>query len=83
MPDGVSYNHETVSLDGETFSRCEFRACRLIYSGGQPARFDNCKFDTCDWKLQGAAVQLYAADGSSMRLSPTVATPNPCSPRTA
>jgi hypothetical protein len=60
MPDGVSYNHETVSLDGETFRRCEFRACRLVYSGGAPAQFDNCKFDTCEWKLQGAAALTVA-----------------------
>jgi hypothetical protein len=55
MPDGLSYNHETVALDGEIFSRCEFRACRLVYSGGEPAKFDDCKFEACEWKLQGAA----------------------------
>ena len=60
MPDGVKYNHETIALDGETFSRCEFRACLLVYSGGEPARFDDCQFDACDWKLQGAATDTLA-----------------------
>ncbi len=55
MPDGVSFHHETIALDGESFSRCEFRACRLVYSGGEPAKFDDCKFDACEWKLQGEA----------------------------
>ena len=60
MPEGVSYHHETIALDGEAFSRCEFRACRLVYAGGQPTRFDDCKFDACEWKLQGAAADTLA-----------------------
>jgi hypothetical protein len=60
MPDGASYNHETVPLDGESFSRCEFRACRLVYSGGEPPQFDGCKFEDCEWKLQGAAADTVA-----------------------
>lgn len=55
MTDGVSYNHETVALDGETFTDCEFRACRLVYSGGKPPLFSGCRFDDCEWKLQGPA----------------------------
>ena len=55
MPDNVHYNHETVPLDGEVFSHCEFRACRLVYAGGEPPRFDHCRFEDCDWKLDGAA----------------------------
>ena len=60
MPDGLNFNHETVALDGETFSRCEFRACRLVYSGGEPPKFDDCKFEACEWKLQGAAALTLA-----------------------
>jgi hypothetical protein len=55
MPDSTSYHHETVILDGEVFSGCDFRACRLVYAGGEPPKFDNCRFDACDWKLEGAA----------------------------
>jgi hypothetical protein len=60
MPDGMSYNHETITLDGETFRDCEFRACRLVYSGGEAPKFDSCRFDECDWKLEGAAAQTLA-----------------------
>ena len=37
MPNNVAYSHETVVLEAETFSGCEFRDCRLIYAGGEPA----------------------------------------------
>jgi hypothetical protein len=60
MPEKVAYNHETVALDGESFSDCEFRACRLVYAGGAAARFDRCRFEDCEWKLEGAAAQTLA-----------------------
>ena len=60
MSDQVSYHHETVALDGEAFSACEFRSCRLIYSGGEPPRFDACRFEDCEWKLEGPAALTLA-----------------------
>lgn len=60
MPSGVNYNHETVGLDGEIFSNCEFRACRLLYSGGEPPVFDDCRFDACEWKFEGPAANTLA-----------------------
>jgi hypothetical protein len=60
MPDNVSYNHETVVLDGQAFSQCEFQDCRLLYSGGEAPTFDNCKFQACEWKLDGPAAQTLA-----------------------
>jgi hypothetical protein len=63
MSDGLAmqtatiFNHETVALDGEAFSDCEFRACRLVYSGGVPPSFDGCRFDDCEWKLDDAAAR--------------------------
>lgn len=55
MPSGESYNHQTVVLDGETFSNCDFVACRLVYSGGKLPEFESCRFDNCDWKFEEAA----------------------------
>ena len=55
MQVGISYNHQTVTLDGETFSNCEFAACRLIYAGGPLPEFDGCRFDACEWKFEDAA----------------------------
>ena len=57
MQDGLNYNHQTVMLDGETFSGCEFAACRLVYSGGKPPKFESCRFTDCEWKFEGAAAQ--------------------------
>ena len=60
MPSGVIYNHETVALDGETFTDCEFRDSRLVYSGGEPPVFKQCKFHDCDWKQDDAAARTLA-----------------------
>ncbi len=60
MPDGLSYSHETVALDGETFTSCEFRDCRMVYAGGEPPVFDRCKFVDCDWKQDEAAARTLA-----------------------
>ena len=57
MPSGIRYNHETVVLDGETFSDCEFRDSRLVYSGGEVPSFSRCKFDGCEWKLDDSAAR--------------------------
>ncbi len=60
MPSGVIYNHETVQLDGEVFSECEFRESRLVYSGGAPPVFEQCRFDGCEWKQDDAAARTLA-----------------------
>jgi hypothetical protein len=60
MADGAIYNHETVALDGETFSSCEFRDCRLVYAGGEPPAFRDCRIEDCDWKFEDAAANTLA-----------------------
>lgn len=55
MQTATIFNHETVILDGEAFSDCEFRSCRMIYAGGESPQFGNCKFDSCEWRFDGAA----------------------------
>lgn len=60
MPSSVIFNHETVLLDGETFSGCEFRASRLVYAGGEPPVFTECRFDGCEWKYDEAAARTLA-----------------------
>lgn len=57
MHNGEIYNHETVAMDGETFSGCEFRDCRLVYAGGEPPLFTDCSFIGCDWKFDEAAAR--------------------------
>ncbi|MDZ4370533.1 MAG: hypothetical protein U1C74_03825 [Phenylobacterium sp.] len=60
MPSGVIYNHETVQLDGENFTDCEFRDSRLVYAGGAPPVFSSCLFVSCDWKHEDAAARTLA-----------------------
>lgn len=60
MQTATIFNHETVALDGEHFSDCEFRDCRMVYTGGQPPVFEGCRFDGCDWKFDDAAARTLA-----------------------
>jgi len=60
MQTGASYNHETITLDGESFTDCEFRDCRLVYSGGGVPVFENCKVENCEWKFEDAAARTLA-----------------------
>lgn len=60
MQTATIFNHETVALDGEGFSDCEFRGCRLVYAGGQPPMLRNCRFHDCEWKFEGAASSTLA-----------------------
>ncbi|MDR3508566.1 MAG: hypothetical protein P4L64_11760 [Caulobacteraceae bacterium] len=60
MQTATIYNHETVVLDGESFSDCEFRSCRMTYSGGPVAHFENCRFSDCEWKFDDAAARTLA-----------------------
>ena len=57
METATIFNHETVKLDGEAFTDCEFRDCRLIYSGGESPIFDGCRFSDCEWRMEGAAAR--------------------------
>ncbi|WP_309604889.1 hypothetical protein [Phenylobacterium sp.] len=60
MPAGTIYNHETVTLDGEEYADCEFRDCRMVFSGGAPPAFDSCRFDGCEWKFEDGAANTLA-----------------------
>ena len=60
MQTATIFNLETVPLDGEMFADCEFRECRMVYSGGKPPVFDNCRFDACDWRFDDAAANTLA-----------------------
>jgi hypothetical protein len=53
----MQYSHQTVQLDGQAFSHCEFDVCRLVYAGGEAPSFDSCRFDNCEWRFEGAAAE--------------------------
>ena len=60
MQTATIFNHETVVLDGQDFSDCEFRECRMVYNGGPPPDFRDCRFEKCDWKFEDAAANTLA-----------------------
>jgi hypothetical protein len=60
MQTATIFNHETVALDGEHYVDCEFRVCRMLYSGGETPIFENCRFDGCEWKFDDAATRTLA-----------------------
>jgi len=60
MQTATIYNHETVALDDEHFEDCEFQDCRMVYRGGKPPRFENCRFNGCDWLFDDAAARTLA-----------------------
>ena len=60
MQTAIIFNHETVALDGERYSGCEFRGCRMVFRGGEPPHFDDCLFDNCDWRFEEAAANTLA-----------------------
>jgi hypothetical protein len=57
MESGASFNHQTIVLDGETYSDCTFTSCRLVYSGGEVPIFENCRFERCEWKHDDASAR--------------------------
>ena len=60
MQSSIVFNHETVNLDGESFADCEFRDCRMVYTGGELPHFDSCKFEGCDWRFDEGAGRTLA-----------------------
>jgi hypothetical protein len=60
MQTAIIFNHETVALDGSRYSGCEFRGCRMVFRGGEPPHFDDCRFDNCDWRFEEAAANTLA-----------------------
>jgi hypothetical protein len=49
------FTNETVHVDGNTYIDCEFKQAKLTYSGGELPVFQGCRFDTCNYNLEGAA----------------------------
>lgn len=39
-----SYTFEEVVIDGNSYLRCSFTNCRLVYSGGEIPMFNDCEF---------------------------------------
>jgi hypothetical protein len=44
-----------IRLDGATFRDCEFVDARLLFEGGTPPNFINCRFTNTHFAFEGAA----------------------------
>ena len=44
-----------VALDSAVFINVEFKSARLVYLGGRPPSFENCRFDNAIFVFEGPA----------------------------
>ena len=44
-----------IDVDGETYVRCVFDHCGIVYSALQPVRFIECRFISCEWIFSESA----------------------------
>lgn len=44
-----------VALDAAVFINVHFKSARLVYLGGRPPSFQNCRFDNATFAFEGAA----------------------------
>lgn len=62
-----------VVLDASVYDNCDFDQVQLMYSGGPPPQFRNCRFNDATFTFDGAAnatllfLRSMAAEASGMR----------------
>lgn len=57
---GEEFVGQRVELDGRAYTRCAFRGCVLVYSGGSYGSLEHCTFEACQWSFDGAAATTMA-----------------------
>ncbi len=50
-----TFDNQPVKLDDTDFQECSFRACSLVYAGGNLPAFFDCTFEACGWHFEDAA----------------------------
>jgi hypothetical protein len=50
-----TFDGGVVDVDGNDYTDCQFTGCTIRYSGGGPIKMDSCKFEDCQFALDGAA----------------------------
>jgi hypothetical protein len=53
--EGSTLVGQTIVLDGNTYIRCVFKQCTLIYKATAPVTLSGCTFDSCGFALDGNA----------------------------
>ena len=53
---GKRFRNATIQLDGNSFQKCTFTSCRLVFSGYMLVQIDHCEFDDdVAWSFAGPA----------------------------
>ena len=50
-----TFTDEVFHIDGNSYVRCKFIRCRIIFSGEFGVSFKECSFVDCDWGFAGPA----------------------------
>lgn len=53
--EGKSFKNETVDIDFNHFSNCQFEKCTLVYHGYGVIGMEGCSFNEVNWTFSGAA----------------------------
>lgn len=55
--EGQTFRNQRVSIDGNTYVRCQFHNCELVYAGGDNVGLQYCDFDNVRWTFDGPAAR--------------------------
>ncbi len=54
----MTFQKQTVELDGQNFEDCQFEDCRLVYRGGEVPRLLENRYVRCTWDIEDAALRM-------------------------
>jgi len=57
---GATFEDSMVVLDGNEYKGCDFRRCKIVFTGKAPVQLIQCNFSHCVWQLGGGAFQTLA-----------------------
>jgi len=53
--EGKTFKNETIDIDFNQFSKCQFENCTLVYHGYGVIGMDGCSFNNVNWSFADAA----------------------------
>lgn len=54
------FRQTTEVIDGNTYERCKFVECKIVYRGGPIPIFSGCNLERCAWVFEEAAKRTIA-----------------------
>ena len=54
------FQNVTEIIDGNSYERCTFLGCNIIYRGGGIPKFSACTLESCKWTFEDAARRTIA-----------------------